>query len=602
VSIGIQIIKSPSLLFLDEPTSGLDSHMAGKLVSALRDLANEGRTIVATIHQPSAAVFECFDRVLLLAVGRVVFNGSRTAAEHFFQDIGRPLPNRWNPADWYITCIDTIRERELVLEPGVLNNKRASYSMPYSKNKPRGGVEPPASGTSRRTTHEQAPVDVADLRDAVERFYNKHNPAKLKSNPEVVDEITQYALRKGIQVLNEKLAKAYGGAGLVLASQIRMEPATQLELDTMIQKYSTSKFAAEDSAQIRRVREAVTADIARSSLGRNPQGLAFMRQMGLADDNGDEADDDEDGVPIVTQVLLLSRRAATLAWRDPSNITFQASQNFVFGILLGILYSGVSLTVNHALILSNAMAIILAMTGFVATALGSATAFADRLVFDREQSDNLYAPVSHYLSRLLVCVPVDSFIALMLIIPAYFIIGLKPDGVSFLFFCLVNLSVIFIMDSIIYIAALLSPNVDVAFAIGNLHQALAILFCGVFIPVYSMPKVFAWIYFVSPFSYAYGAVAINQFANTPDSWWIASAGVVVADQWVNLLIVFLMGAWWRAVGFFVMTYLYRKKLGMRPGEESVTNNSNMGMMNVSPMSSAMTMSPMSSAGKGGLEV
>ena len=88
VSIGLQIVKSPSLLFLDEPTSGLDAHTSAKLVSSLRDLANEGRTVVATIHQPSAALFEQFDRLVLLSAGKTVFSGTRTAA--LPGDIGLP--------------------------------------------------------------------------------------------------------------------------------------------------------------------------------------------------------------------------------------------------------------------------------------------------------------------------------------------------------------------------------------------------------------------------------------------------------------------------------------------------------------------------------
>lgn len=56
-SIGIELITDPSIIFLDEPTTGLDSTTALQVVQLLRNLANEGRTVVSTIHQPSSEVF-----------------------------------------------------------------------------------------------------------------------------------------------------------------------------------------------------------------------------------------------------------------------------------------------------------------------------------------------------------------------------------------------------------------------------------------------------------------------------------------------------------------------------------------------------------------
>jgi ABC-type multidrug transport system ATPase subunit len=586
VSIGIQIIKSPSLLFLDEPTSGLDAHMAGKIILALRELANEGRTIIATIHQPSASTFECFDRLILLSAGRLVFSGSRTQAEQFFAEAGRAVPNRWNPADWYVTVVDTLREKEEIVEPGVANQKRASYRTPESKALPAGMR--PAERAMRVASHSEAPADVADLRDAIMLFYKKHNPEKLKSNPEVVEEITQYALRKGIAELDRQLVKTYG-AGLQVRSMQKAEPVTPQELDAICRKFATSAYANEDRTRTARVRQEVSADVARSSLSKSPQGLVFMKQMGLAEGEQQHEQDSADTLPIRVQIRHLMHRALTISWRDPSNLTFQSLQNLFFGILLGTLYSNLRGFQSHALIIANVMAILLAMVGFVTTALGSATQFSDKLVFEREQSDNLYAPAANYFARIFVGVPVDCVIGMCLILPAYFLIGLKPDGLSFIFFLLVNLAVIFVMDSVVYVACLVSKNVDIAFALGNFNQALAILFCGVFIPVYVMPKPYQWIYFVSPFSYAFAAVALNQFEDTPDEWFLTTAGVAWRSKWGNLAVVFGMGLLWRALGFFVMQSLFRKKSGHREpaagsGQQSLSPaTAASGFMGMSPL-------------------
>ena len=60
----LQVITDPPLLFADEPTSGLDSFMAQSLVTALQQLAAQGRTIICTIHQPSSEVYAMFDRYI----------------------------------------------------------------------------------------------------------------------------------------------------------------------------------------------------------------------------------------------------------------------------------------------------------------------------------------------------------------------------------------------------------------------------------------------------------------------------------------------------------------------------------------------------------
>lgn len=80
----LQMITNPLLLLCDEPTSGLDSFMAQSVVKAMKRLTGLGKTVIATIHQPSSEVFALFDRLLLLAEGRVAFQGTVEEAHIFF--------------------------------------------------------------------------------------------------------------------------------------------------------------------------------------------------------------------------------------------------------------------------------------------------------------------------------------------------------------------------------------------------------------------------------------------------------------------------------------------------------------------------------------
>lgn len=67
VSIGIEIIHKPSLLFLDEPTSGLDSTSAYSVVEKIKDIAQGGSVVLMTIHQPSYRIQMLLDKIAVLA-------------------------------------------------------------------------------------------------------------------------------------------------------------------------------------------------------------------------------------------------------------------------------------------------------------------------------------------------------------------------------------------------------------------------------------------------------------------------------------------------------------------------------------------------------
>ncbi|XVF15235.1 hypothetical protein REPUB_Repub09cG0133300 [Reevesia pubescens] len=107
VSICIEILTKPKLLFLDEPTSGLDSAASFHVMSRIIKLARrDGRTVIASIHQPSGEVFELFDNLCLLSSGKTVYFGPVSMAEQFFAATGFPCPALRNPSDHYLRTIN----------------------------------------------------------------------------------------------------------------------------------------------------------------------------------------------------------------------------------------------------------------------------------------------------------------------------------------------------------------------------------------------------------------------------------------------------------------------------------------------------------------
>ncbi|XP_050698091.1 protein white-like isoform X2 [Eriocheir sinensis] len=121
LAFACEVLTNPPLMLCDEPTSGLDSFMAQNVVAVMKNMAERGKTIISTIHQPSSEVYAMFDRVLLMAEGRVAFLGEVDAAYEFFSRINMPCPPNYNPADFFIST--------LAVQPGKEDGCRKAINM-----------------------------------------------------------------------------------------------------------------------------------------------------------------------------------------------------------------------------------------------------------------------------------------------------------------------------------------------------------------------------------------------------------------------------------------------------------------------------------------
>ncbi|KAL2332954.1 hypothetical protein Fmac_014167 [Flemingia macrophylla] len=148
LTIAVELVANPSIIFMDEPTSGLDARAAAIVMRAVRNTVDTGRTVVCTIHQPSIEIFEAFDELLLMKRGGRVIYGGKIGAHSdtmikYFQSIEgiSPIPEGYNPATWMLEVTTPSVEQKLGVDfaevyelseqfRGVLSNIKESGHPP----------------------------------------------------------------------------------------------------------------------------------------------------------------------------------------------------------------------------------------------------------------------------------------------------------------------------------------------------------------------------------------------------------------------------------------------------------------------------------------
>ncbi|KAH1114108.1 hypothetical protein J1N35_007486 [Gossypium stocksii] len=114
LTIAVELVANPSIIFMDEPTSGLDARAAAIVMRAVKNVVEMGRTVVCTIHQPSIDIFEAFDELILMKTGgHIIYSGplgqnSMRVVEYFQNIPGVPkIKDNYNPATWMLEVTST---------------------------------------------------------------------------------------------------------------------------------------------------------------------------------------------------------------------------------------------------------------------------------------------------------------------------------------------------------------------------------------------------------------------------------------------------------------------------------------------------------------
>ncbi|URE05526.1 ABC-2 type transporter [Musa troglodytarum] len=166
VSICIELLTRPQLLFLDEPTSGLDSAASYHVMDRITRLARrEGMTVVAAIHQPSSEVFQLFHGLCLLAYGRTVFFGAASMANEFFASNGFPCSPLRNPSDHYLRTINKDFDKDI--EEDYQSNPRSTAEA----------IEILVKSYRSSVSSQQVTAQIEEIRGMGGALVKKRNPA-----------------------------------------------------------------------------------------------------------------------------------------------------------------------------------------------------------------------------------------------------------------------------------------------------------------------------------------------------------------------------------------------------------------------------------------
>ncbi|KAF8101841.1 hypothetical protein N665_0201s0154 [Sinapis alba] len=134
LTVAVELVANPSIIFMDEPTTGLDARAAAIVMRAVKNVADTGRTIVCTIHQPSIDIFEAFDELVLLKRGgRMIYTGplgqhSSHVIQYFESIPGvAKIRDNYNPATWMLEVTSQSIETELDVDFAEIYNESNLY-------------------------------------------------------------------------------------------------------------------------------------------------------------------------------------------------------------------------------------------------------------------------------------------------------------------------------------------------------------------------------------------------------------------------------------------------------------------------------------------
>ncbi|CED84267.1 Transporter, ABC superfamily (Breast cancer resistance protein) [Phaffia rhodozyma] len=434
VSIACELVTSPSVILLDEPTSGLDAYNAFNVIESLVTLAKDyNRTVIFTIHQPRSNIVALFDRLVLLAKGRVVYSGEYARCQEYFESLGHPCPPGFNIADFLIDLT----------------------ARPTTKNPPRAIVSDLSSLVDVSSTNPSPPDAEAGFAGA----------SRLASQETAVE-----TRAEGDSSFISKAGRMFG---IVPSSPADSSDSENIDGSALPEKLERLVSSFEKSDLAARIRAEIAG--ARAN-GHGPTGGGGNQGAFDEVDRGISKGYHKAG--LWTQFTILSGRAFKNLYRNPLLMAGHYLTALGVALLCAALYRNIGIDLGSFQNRLGLFFFILALFAF--SSLSSLGLFAnERLLFMRERANGYYSPITYFVSKVLFdIIPLRVIPSILLGCIVYSTVGLVPTLTEFWKFILTLVLFNLATASVVLFISVAVANNGVASLAGSLVMLFNLLFGG----------------------------------------------------------------------------------------------------------------------------
>ncbi|KAF2360834.1 ABC transporter-like [Trinorchestia longiramus] len=486
LSIALELINNPPIMFFDEPTSGLDSRNSYQCVQLLHALARGGRTIICTLHQPSARVFQMFDQLYALADGQCIYRGTTQDLIPFLDSMGLQCPPYHNPADFLVEVA--------VGEYGQLTQKLAAEI---------------SCREIAITPHNDLSLDVVPEED----FPNQDSPRRGVAL-EKKEKVALTEIKSEFTEQNQPQLYVQDSVSLCIDNPRPSELHASKVLNEKIEHLELQSYDREiQFTDSRSVPEPVVMDstgVCIYSANETPPQSQPSAEDSLLDDLKPCTSSASFPSSIWLQFRVLLHRTLITIIRNMMLTKLRLGAHVVVALMIGLLYYGVGPEASKVMDNTGCLFFVVLFFTFTSMMPTILTFPLEMSVLVREHLNRWYSLKSYYLAKAIADLPFQIIFPLLSVLIVYFMTG-QPVELwrlcLFTFFCVLTS----LVAQSIGLAIGAAFTVQEAVFLGPASIVPMLLFSGFFIQFSTIPVYMRWITYLSFVRYGFEGVVLSIY-------------------------------------------------------------------------------------------
>ncbi|WVZ64278.1 hypothetical protein U9M48_013825 [Paspalum notatum var. saurae] len=455
LTIAVELVANPSIIFMDEPTSGLDAQAAAIVMRTVRNTVDTGRTVVCTIHQPSIDIFEAFDELFLMKRGgEEIYAGplghnSSELIKYFegIQDVSN-IKHGYNPATWILE-VTTVSQEEML---GV------NFSDIYKKSEL--------------------------YRDGKTDHYGRDH------------------LHRGPGVRGRRWAYASSPRSQSSSKKVRALVCPYLALSaivcTLLPETSGLRSRPSPFCQLR-INKALIKELSQPTPGSSD--LYFPTKYSQSS---------------LVQCMACLWKQNMSYWRNPPYNTVRFIFAAVTGFIFGTVFWDIGGKIVQSQDLFNAMGSMYAAVLFLGAANSitvQSVVAIERTVFYRERAAGMYSSFPYAFGQVVIELPYALVQVSIYGIIVYAMMGFEWTAAKFFWYLFFMYFTLLYFTFYGMMAVGLTPNYQIASVVSTTFYRIWSLFSGFFIPRPKMPIWWRWYCWICPMAWTLYGLTVSQYSN-----------------------------------------------------------------------------------------